>query len=110
MSGSWGSVGTYGETNVNELQQSIGIPQFSGAAGTDWYLIFNGLLIQGGTISVVAGVNVQPFVTAFPQQVLGVFLQPTAQLSPAVSAISLADFTTDHIGATHDCYWWAIGV
>lgn len=94
-----------------DISESLGIPQFSGAASTDWYLVFNGLIIQGGTIELPAASTVFPFVTGFTQQVLGVFLQSaTIGQTPAVISTTLADFTVNHGGATHTAYWWAIGV
>lgn len=97
--------------DAQNLLDSLGIPQHSGAAGENWYLVFNGLIIQGGTISLPAAPTVFPFVTGFTQQVLGVFLQSqTAGQTPAVTATTLADFTVDHGGTEHTAYWIAIGV
>lgn len=106
----WNSAGAYNNSNIVDLQEAIGIPQFSGVSGENWAFVFNGLIFQGGTILVIAGIGSHDFHAPLTQQVLGVFLQPTAKLSPAVSATSLSTFTVDHTGATHDCYWWAIGV
>lgn len=106
----WNNAPPYTSASLDQLHESLGIPQFSGSASTDWYLVFNGLLIQGGQITIPGGITVFPLVTAFPQQVLGVFVQPFAKQSPAVSATTLTTFTIDHTGATHDAYWWAIGV
>lgn len=106
----WNSAGAFSKSSVEDLRETIGIPQFSGTSSEQWAFVFNGLIFQGGVISVVAGTVAHDFPAPLTQQVLGVFLQPTAKLSPAVSATSLSTFTVDHTGATHDCYWWAIGV
>lgn len=106
----WNSAPAFTGARLDDLREALGTPQFSGASGTDWYLVFNGMIIQGGQIEVVAGTTAIPFITAFSLQVLGVFLQPIAQHSPAVSATTLSTFDVNHTGATHTCYWWAIGV
>lgn len=106
----WNSAGAFSKSSVEDLRETIGIPQFSGTNSENWAFVFNGMIFQGGTISVAAGVVAYNFHAPLTQQVLGVFLQPTAKLSPAVSATTLNTFTVDHTGATHDCYWWAIGV
>lgn len=110
MSENWGSAPPFASSNLSELRETIGIPQFSGAASTDWFMVFNGMLFQGGVITVPGGVTAFPFVTAFGKQVLGVFIQPFAKHAPGVSATTLSTFTVDHTGAAHDAYWWAIGV
>lgn len=107
----YNSTAPFTGSTQDDLRDAIGIPQFSGTAGTDWYLVFNGLIIQGGIVELPAASTAFPFVTAFTQQVLGVFLQPvTAGQTPAVISTTLSGFTTNHSGATHSCYWWAIGV
>lgn len=106
----WNSAAAFTGASLDGLREAIGTPQFSGASGTDWYLVFNGLIIQGGQIEVTAGTVTVPLVTAFSLQVLGVFLQSHAQHSPAVSTTTLSTFDVNHIGATHNAYWWAIGV
>lgn len=96
---------------TGDLQDAFGIPQFPGSVGTDWYTVFNGLIIQGGYISLPGASTIYPFVTAFPKQVLGVFIQPELKgQSPGVTSTTLSTFTVDHTGAVHDAYWWAIGV
>lgn len=108
---SWGSSPPYTGATLDTLHEALGIPQFSGVNGTDWYLPFNGLIIQGGQVIVPAGATTFPFVTAFQQQVLGVFLQSqTAGLASQVTANALANFTVTHAGADCTHFWWAIGV
>lgn len=108
---SWGSAPAYTGATLDGIHEALGVPQFSGGTGTDWFLVFNGLLIQGGLITSPAGATVFPFVTAYPQQVLGIFLQSrTAGLQSQVTANTLADFTVTHAGANCDHFWWAIGV
>lgn len=107
----WNSAPPYTGATLDSLRESIGIPQFSGASGTDWYFVFNGMIIQGGVLTLPAAATTFPFVTAFTQQVLGVFIQPHAKgQTPGVTATTLNTFTVDHSGATHDAYWFAIGV
>ena len=101
----------FGVATASDLQEALGIPQFSGSASTDWYLVFNGLIIQGGYIELPAASTAFPFVTAFTQQVLGVFIQSELKgQTPGVVSTTLTGFTVDHSGAIHDAYWWAIGV
>ena len=108
---SWGSAPAFTGATLDSVHEALGIPQFSGAAGNDWYLPFNGLIIQGGQVTVPAGATVVPLVTAFQQQVLGVFLQSqTAGLASQVTATTLANFTVTHVGANCTHFWWAIGV
>jgi hypothetical protein len=106
----WNSAPVYGAGSITDLREAIGVPQFSGTNSDQWAFVFNGMIFQGGVISVPAGITVFPFPAPLTQQVLGVFLQPTAKLSPAVSATALDTFSVDHTGATHDCYWFAVGV
>lgn len=109
--GQWNSAPPYTGASLDSLRESIGVPQFSGAAGTDWYFVFNGMVIQGGTITLPGAATVFPFVTAFTQQVLGVFIMPKDKgKSPGITATTLSTFTVDHSGTTHDAYWLAIGV
>ena len=97
--------------SFDDLRETIGIPQFSGAAGENWAFVFNGMIFQGGTINVPNAITAFPFNTAFTQQVLGVFLQTTVKGQvPGVSATALDTFTVDHTGTVHDAYWFAIGV
>lgn len=112
MSNDFNSTPPFTGATLDQLHESIGIPQFSGAAGTDWYLVFNGLLIQGGTVAVPAAATTTiPFVTAFGQQVLGVFLQEQTVATPmTVPAKTLSTFDVNNTGVLRSVYWWAIGV
>lgn len=111
MPNDYGSTAPYTGATLDQLHESIGIPQFLGAASTDWFLVFNGLLIQGGLLAAQpAASTVNPFVTAFSQQVLGVFMTCSVGGNTyAVTATSLSTFTSEHTGAAQDMYWWAIG-
>ena len=108
----YGSASPYTGATLDQLHESLGIPQFSGASGTDWYLVFNGMIIQGGTVSVPAAATTTiPFVTAFGQQVLGVFLQEQSVATPmTVPAKTLSTFDVNNTGVLRSIYWWAIGV
>lgn len=107
----WNSAPPYTGASLDALRETVGIPQFSGTAGENWYFVFNGLIIQGGTITIPSAVTVFPFVTGFTQQVLGVWIQPhTKGQDPGVTTTTLSSFTVDHSGSSHDAYWFAIGV
>lgn len=108
----WNSAGAFSRSSVEDLRETIGIPQFSGASGENWAFVFNGMIFQGGIVSVPSAVaTVFDFHAPFTLQVLGVFMQPTVSgTAPGVSATTLNTFTVDHTGIVHDCYWWAIGV
>lgn len=107
---SWNSAPAYTGASLDSLRESIGIPQFSGTNGDEWAFVFNGLIFQGGKISVAAGSTAYNLPAPFTQQLLGVFLQPTIAPAAYVSATTLSTFTVTHAGATHDVYWWALGV
>lgn len=106
----WNSSPPYTGATLDALRESIGVPQFSGSASENWAFVFNGLIFQGGKISVPAGSTAFDFPAPLTQQVLGVFLQTTAAATVYVSATTLSTFTVTHAGATHNVYWWAIGV
>jgi len=109
MSG-WNSALAYSGASLESVQEAIGVPQFSGAAGESWYFVFNGMIFQGGKILVPSAITAFDFATAFTQQVLGVWLQPeTRGHSPGVTT-TLSQFTVDHSGVSDDMYWFAIGV
>ena len=112
MSDEYGSATPYRNITLDQLHESIGIPQFSGTASTDWFLVFNGLLIQGGLlVAQPAASTVSPFTAKFSQQVLGVFMTcSVGGCTYAVTATTLDTFTSIHTGAAQDMYWWAIGV
>jgi len=106
----WNSSLPYTDATLDALRESIGVPQFSGATSENWAFVFNGMIFQGGKISVPAGATAFDFPAPLTQQVLGVFLQTTVAATVYVSATTLNTFTVTHAGATHDVYWWAIGV
>ena len=107
----WNSAPAYGTGSLTDVRESIGVPQFSGTNSEQWAFIFNGLIFQGGIITVPSATTVFLFHAPLTQQVLGVFIQPIIKgATPGVSATTLDTFTVDYTGASHDCYWWAIGV
>lgn len=107
----WNSAPTFTKLTLDDLRESVGIPQFSGTNSENWAFVFNGLIFQGGVITVPSAATVFGFHAPLTQQVLGVFIQPKVKgATPGVSATTLDTFTVDHTGASHDCYWWAIGV
>lgn len=107
----WNSAPGFGASSLSDLREAVGVPQFSGTAGENWAFVFNGLIFQGGIISVATGAVAYDFHAPMTLQVLGVFLQPVLKgADPAISTTDLNTFTVDYTGTTHDCYWWAIGV
>lgn len=109
MSG-WNSAPAFTGASLDSLRESIGVPQFSGAAGERWAFVFNGMIFQGGTITVPGAVTAFDYPAPFTQQVLGIFLQPqTKGHSPGITS-TLSQFTVDHSGASDSMYWFAVGV
>jgi len=107
----WNSAPAYGKNTLEDLREAVGVPQFSGTNSDQWTFVFNGLIFQGGMITVPSATTVFDFPAPLTLQVLGVFIQPqTKGAAPGVTATTLSTFTVDHSGASHDCYWWAIGV
>lgn len=110
MSADWGSSPPFTGATLDSLRESIGIPQFTGAAGDTWAFVFNGMIFQGGKISVPGAVTVFDYPAPFAQQVLGIFMQPTTRgHAPGVTS-TLSQFTVDHSGSTDYMYWFAVGV
>ena len=108
---SWNSAAPYTGATLDNLHQSLGTPQFSGTAAENWYTVLNGLIIQGGTIEITNGTHSHDFITAFTQQVLGIFLQPHSGAGHAdCVATSLSAFNVINAGGTRNAYWVAIGV
>lgn len=109
------ALGYASNPTIQEIQDSLGIPQFSGTAGENWFIVLNGLIIQGGLVEI-SGAGAQPatsFNTAFTQQVLGIFLQGVggAYGPYSVGTITLSTFViTNGAANTGSAYWWAIGV
>jgi hypothetical protein len=111
MIGGYNSALPYTEAGAKDLQQSLGTPQFSGATSENWDLVFNGMIIQGGKITIPAtSPTTFQFSVPFTQQVLGVFVQRASVLSAGAEAANLAEFTITSPGAAGNAYWWAIGV
>lgn len=111
----WNAVGAYGDTTVSELQEAAGITQFPSANG--WYQTINGILVQGGTITIANNATLTvPFHVAFQTQLLGVFTQAIASglLNYAgvivAASTDLTQFTVTNTGVTKDFYWLALGV
>lgn len=110
MPNEYGSATPYTGATLDQIHESIGIPQFTGASGETWYFVFNGIIFQGGILEVPIGGDTFNFPAPFTLQVLGVFLQPMANHEFSVSATTLDTFTISHTGTLHNCYWFAIGV
>jgi hypothetical protein len=106
----WNNAGTYSASSIEDLRETIGIPQFSGATSENWAFVFNGLIFQGGTITVPGAVTVFDFHAPFTQQVLGIFIQPQTKGHAPGVVVDLNTFTVDHSGSTDEMYWYAIGV
>lgn len=111
----WNSIPGYGPADPSQLQEAAGVTQFN--SDTGWYQVTNGLLIQGAKVAVGANTSlVVPFLAAFPQQLLGIFMQPiVAGVGNGYGAVDpagtdLTQFTLVNTGAAKSYYWWAIGV
>ncbi len=97
---------------LKDLADAGGITQFA-SDGFGWFQVLNGLIIQGGFYehNGAPAPHTVSFHTAFPKQVLGVFLQQVGAGSNAyLTTVTLEDFIVDHGGTHADYYWWAIGV
>jgi hypothetical protein len=115
---SWNSIPSYGETNLQELQDAIGITKFSGTASTSWAQVIGGVIIQGGfeeAIPVDTNRAVA-FPAPFTLQVLGIFTQAifnpggAQEASGLVNNVTLNGFNLGNDATQKDFYWWAIGV
>jgi hypothetical protein len=100
----------YGYVTVQDLVDAFGTPLFTGAAGENWSIVLNGLIIQGGLINVTSPSMAVPLNVAFPSQVLGIFMQPASgsNITHSISSPTLSGFTAN-VSGTSDMYWWAIG-
>ena len=113
MSSNRNSVSPYWKASIKDVQDSLGITQFSGERS--WYHTIGGLLIQGGYVEAVThpGPVTIPFIVGFPLQVLGVFPQEigTNAHSFSVDNITLESYDLYlSSGPSKDFYWFAIGV
>lgn len=101
-----------------DLQDTVGLTQFSGATSTEWQQTIGGVLFQGGLVigAAPAANTVVTFPGGFPLQVLGIFLQGIDAIPPifgsALVSNTLADFTfyNSDPALAKDFYWFAIGV
>ncbi len=110
MTSSWNSSPPYEGGTVDSLHESIGIPQFSGGASEAWAFVFNGMIFQGGLISVPNAITTYDYPAPFTKQVLGIFMQPqTKGHAPGVVS-ALNNFTVDHTGSIDNMFWFAVGV
>ncbi len=91
------SIVSYSSATLLEVQESLGITQFSPSNVNSWYQVMGGLVIQGG---LSTGAGAVAFPAPLEKQVLGVFMN-----GATASAISLTGFTASASG-----FWWAIGV
>ncbi|MCV6900763.1 hypothetical protein OE165_27405, partial [Escherichia coli] len=63
--------------SLEDLERALGIPRFGGATGENWTILLNGLIVQGGKITLPAAATTSfPFNDPLTLQVLGVFIQP----------------------------------
>lgn len=101
----------FNRANLKDLEDAFGVPRFSGAASENWDVTLNGMVLQGGSVSVTSSTTVVPFNVSFPKQVLGVFCTCSDAHALGVTVSNLNEFTITHgTGGTHSVYWWAIGV
>lgn len=94
----WNSIS--GFTKVKdpaEVQETVGITQFSKTDQASWYQIIGGIIIQGGNASAAGAIS---FNAPYEKQVMGVFVN-----GGVASAITNIGFTTSVPG-----YWFAIGI
>jgi hypothetical protein len=91
--------------SLEEVQESVGITQFQGEH--NWVHIVGGLIFQGGIVSRTGETTISVnFNTAFPKQVLGVFINPAIfSITP-----SLDKFVVNSDGSDVQFYWFAIGI
>lgn len=94
-----------------EALESLGITQFEGATG--WYQTIAGILIQGGTVEVLASATAPiAFHAAVPTQLLGIWIQTVGGTTNGayVNVPDLEGFDLVNGGSDRTYYWWAIGV
>lgn len=110
----WNSTPSYGKVSLDELHQSLGIMQFP--SDRTWAIVSFGQIEQGGLVDIdAASTLVVPFVTPFPQQLLGLFIQPLVAGTGSVilnvdpALITLEEFTIKNPGAAKSFYWFAKG-
>jgi hypothetical protein len=89
-----------------DLQESLGITQFSGE--NEWVHIMNGLIFQGGIVTRSGETDiVVPFNVSYPKQVLGIFINPAI----FIITPTLTQFTVQvSAGTDVQFYWFAIGI
>lgn len=112
------SIARFVNASVGELQQSLGITNFSGES--EWNQTIGGLILQGGQtplIALDAELEVS-FSIAFTKQVLGLFVSEIydGTLSGAASGVfiksnySLNAFTIRNDAPSKKFFWFAVGV
>jgi hypothetical protein len=93
------------KASLEDVQESVGVTQFQ--SEHEWVHIFGGLIFQGGVVSRSAESDITvTFNTAFPKQVLGVFI------TPAVFSVTPTreNFIVHSDGSDVQFYWFAIGI
>ena len=109
--GAWNSAPAFTGASLDSLREAIGTPQFTGPNGTDWFLVFNGMILQGGALAITTTPQTIPMATAFTLQVLGIFAQCDDSNPVGVSNATLSSFDVTHSGGgAHSGWWIAIGV
>lgn len=93
---------------LQDIEDSLGVPQF-GTEG-QWDFIFNGLVYQGGKVSLTSPSIAVAFHAQIGKQVLGVFTQviSVAGHTCTIQNVTLTGFEI-HAQNNHDVFWWAIG-
>lgn len=108
----WNGAVPFTRVQQQEFEDALGIPQFT--ATESFYLVQNGLIIQGGKLSgLSAGNNNVPFPAAFTKQILTIQLTRinAANHVHVNSASTDLDTMAIHVtGGPADVYWYAIGV
>ena len=109
---SWGSALPYLGATPKQLAESQGVPQFQDA--DSFYLVQNGLILQGGVLdSLAAGAHTTSFPAPFQQQILTIQLTEIDGAGTIRVDSSTTDLETLGLivaGAAVKCYWYAVGV
>lgn len=110
---SFNSIAPYLFAKTKDLQEAFGVTQFP--SETNWFQVMGGLIVQGGFLDTYVTGTVVPLNTAFPLQVLGIWVTPinsAAIVYPgSVFGVTTSQFQISHASpAPQDFYWFAIGV
>ena len=108
----WNGAVPFTRVQKQEFEDALGIPQFP--AEESFYLVQNGLIIQGGKVSgLSAGNNIIAFPAAFTKQILTLQIQRTDvnNHSTIISGgTDLTQMTVNLTGSGGAIYWYAVGV